>query len=303
MAIGEYSQFYRGKRIVNFSQGGQAEGGDVVYRLYQDYDSQESQGELFAELLAQVPPASIEALVIGPWSEAHDEGPTGYLDALIERRAEFGALKGLFVGDMTYEDCEISWIIQAAYNPLLAAYPQLESLRIRGSSNLELQAFDHAQLQELAIECGGLPSKIADALAGSKLPALRHLELWLGSDEYGFDGSLDTYQRLLASLQPGQLRYLGLRNASIADELAVWLAQQPWLATLQTLDLSLGTIGDVGAQALCESPHLGSIERIDLSHHYISPEWQAKLAALPCTVVLEEQAEEYEGERYVAVAE
>jgi len=303
VAIGEYSQFYRGKRIVNFSKGGQAEGGDVVYRLHQDYDSEESQGELFAELLAQVPADSLQALVIGPWSEAHDEGPTGYLDGLIARRAELGALKGLFVGDMTYEDCEISWIIQAAYNPLLAAYPQLESLRIRGSSNLELQAFDHAHLQELAIECGGLPSRIVDALAGSSLPALRHLELWLGSDDYGFDGDLGTYQRLLAKLEPGQLRYLGLRNASIADELAVWLAQQPWLGSLQTLDLSLGTIGDVGAQALCESPHLGSIERIDLSHHYISPEWQAKLAALPCTVVLEEHEEEDDGERYVAVAE
>lgn len=303
MAIGEYSQIYRGKRIVNFSMGDTPAGGDVVYRLHQDYDSAESQADLLGSLLSQVDPGTLKALVIGPWSEAHDEGPSGYLDLLIERRADLPALKGLFVGDMTYEDCEISWIIQTSYNALLAAYPALESLRIRGSSGLELQAFEHERLQELAIECGGLPSKIVDALAGSKLPALHHLELWLGDDNYGYDGDLATYQRLFTAIQPERLRYLGLRNASISDELAVWLAAQPWLGGLQTLDLSLGTIGDIGAQALFESPNLGGIERINLSHHYISPEWQAKLASLPCEVILDEHEDEDDGERYVAVAE
>lgn len=303
MTIGEYSQIYRGKRIVNFSMGDTPAGGEVVYRLTQDYDSAESQRELLDSLFAQVDPAGVDALVIGAWSEAHDEGPSGYLDALIERRDQLSALRGLFVGDMTYEDCEISWIIQTNYNPLLAAFPQLQSLRVRGSTQLELQAFRHESLQELAIECGGLPSQIVDAIAGSELPALTHLELWLGDDNYGFTGDLGTYQRLLAAIKPERLRYLGLRNAQISDELAVWLAQQPWLGSLQTLDLSLGTIGDIGAQALFESPILGAIERIDLSHHYISPEWQAKLGTLSCTVVLDDHEDEDDGDRYVAVAE
>lgn len=303
MTIGEYTQTYRGKPVVDFRMGDKASDGDVVYRLYQEYDSEESQSELLAHLFSQVAPGSIEALIIGPWSEAHDDGPEGYLNGLIARRDELSALRALFVGDMVCEDCEISWIIQCAYNPLLEAFPQLQSLRIRGSSSLQLQAFEHAHLQELAIECGGLPSTIVEAIAASKLPALRHLELWLGDENYGFDGDLSTYQRLLQAIGPERLDYLGLRDACISDELATWLATQPWLGSLKVLDLSLGTIGDIGAQALAESPHLGGIERIDLSHHYISAAWQQKLQALPCTVVLDDPEEEDDGERYVAVAE
>ncbi|WP_266158028.1 STM4015 family protein [Dyella silvatica] len=294
---------YRGKPVVDFAMGDVVKGGDVIYRLTQDYDSEESQRDLFDSLLAQIAPSSIEALIIGPWSEAHDQSPEGFLQALIERRAELSGLRALFVGDMTFEDCEISWIIQTSYNDLLAAYPRLESLRIRGSSQLSLQPFEHARLQELAIECGGLPSTIVDSIAASKLPALRNLELWLGDDNYGFDGDLATYQGLIEAIQPERLEYLGLRDASISDELAVWLATQTWLGSLRVLDLSLGTIGDVGAQALCEGVDLSRLERVDLSHHYISSEWQQRLKDRGYQVVLDDPSEEDEGERYVAVAE
>ena len=303
MTIGEYTQIYRGKKVVNFKMGDAPTPGDVAYRLTQEYDSEESQSELLEDFLNRVDPQSIEVLLIGPWSEAQETSPQEFLDGLIARRADLGGLKALFVGDMTFEDCEISWIIQASYNSLLAAFPNLESLRVRGSTQLELAPFEHANLQELAIECGGLPSSIVDAIAGSTLPALRQLELWLGADDYGFDGDVGVYQRLLSALGPQRLRYLGLRDSIISDDLAVWLAGEKWLGSLQTLDLSLGTIGDIGAQALCESAHLGGLERIDLSHHYISDAWQKKLRALPCTVVLDDPEKGGDDDRYVAVAE
>jgi hypothetical protein len=303
VTINDYTETYRGKPVVDFKMGDTAQGGEVVYRLSQDYDSEESQRDLFDSLLSQVNPASIETLIIGAWSEAHDGSPEDYLNVMIERRAELTGLKALFVGDMTYEDCEISWIIQTGYNDLLAAFPQLESLRIRGSSQLKLESFEHAGLQELAIECGGLPSAIVEAIAASKLPALRRLELWLGDDNYGFDGNLATYQKLLAAIQPERLEYLGLRDASIADELAAWVATQAWAGSLRELDFSLGTIGDAGAQALCEGVDLSRLERIDLSHHYISPEWQQRLQSRGYKVVLDDPEKADDGERYVAVAE
>jgi hypothetical protein len=303
MTIGEYAQIYRGKKVVDFKFGSAPSPGEVVYRLSQEYDSSESQAELLEDFFKRVDPKSVEALILGAWSEASANSPQEFVDGLIARRAELSGLKALFVGDMTYEDCEISWIIQTSYNEFLAAFPNLESLRIRGSTDLTLQPFEHAGLQELAIECGGLPNRIVDAIAGSKLPALRHLELWLGDENYGFDGDVSVYQRLLSAIGAQRLRYLGLRNSSISDDLAVWLAREEWLGSLQTLDLSLGTIGDAGARALSESRHLGGLERIDLSHHYISAEWQQKLRALPCTVVLDDPEKEDDGERYVAVAE
>jgi Leucine Rich repeat len=305
MTVNEYAELYRDQPVSEFRMGTKPAGGDVVYRLAQDYDSSESQAELLDSLLSQIDPISLRSLIIGAWSEAHDESPKGFLDRLIERRDELGALRALFVGDMTYEDCEISWIIQCGYNAVLDAFPMLQSLRIRGSSGLELKPFSHEFLEELTIECGGLPSAIVNGIAGSTLPALRRLELWLGDDNYGFDGGLDAYVKLLAAIKPERLEYLGLRNSQISDELAVYLAAQPWLGSLKTLDLSMGTIGDIGAQALFESPHLKGVETLDLSHHYISETWQTKLKSLPCKVVLDEpkDADEDDGDRYVAVAE
>jgi hypothetical protein len=305
MTVNDYAERYRDQTIAEFRMGAQAAGGDVAYRLTQDYDSEESQTELLDSLLSQIDPGTVRNLIIGAWSEAHDESPKGYLDRLIERRDELGALRGLFIGDMTYEDCEISWIIQCGYNALLDAFPMLQSLRIRGSTQLELKPFTHEFLEELVIECGGLPSAIVDAIAGSTLPALQRLELWLGDDNYGFDGDLKTYVKLLESIKPERLKYLGLRNAQITDDLAVHLAAQSWIGTLETLDLSMGTIGDIGAQALFESPHIKGLGTLDLSHHYISDAWQTKLKTLPCKVVLDEpkDAEEDDGDRYVSVAE
>jgi Leucine Rich repeat len=145
--------------------------------------------------------------------------------------------------------------------------------------------------------------QIVDAIAGSTLPALRRLELWLGDDNYGFDGDVRTYARMLDAIDASRLDYLGLRDAQISDDLAKHLAAQPWLGRLKTLDLSMGTIGDDGAQALCGSPYLAGMHTLDLSHHYIGAEWQAKLRALPCKVVLDDPQDEDDGARYVAVAE
>jgi Leucine Rich repeat len=307
MTVNQTQDRYLGKPVVEFRMGDTiADPASVrthVYRLAQDYDSAESQRELLDAFLAQVDAAAIETLIVGAWSEAHDESPQGYLDGLIERRAELPALRALFVGDMTYEDCEISWIIQTGYNALLDAFPRLRSLRIRGSSGLALAPFGHAALEELAIECGGLPAQIVDAIAGSTLPALRRLELWLGDDNYGFDGDVRSYARMLDTIDASRLDYLGLRDAQISDDLAKHLAAQPWLGKLKTLDLSMGTIGDEGARALCESPYLAGLESLDLSHHYIGTGWQAKLRALPCKVVLDDPQDEDDGARYVAVAE
>ncbi len=305
MTIYETTEHYLGKPVVEFSMGGKVDNPAATHRLHQDYDAEESQRDLLDSFLAQIAPTTLETLIVGAWSEASEQGPQSYLDSLIERRAELPALRALFIGDMTSEDCEISWIIQGDYSPLLATFSELRSLRIRGSTDLKLTSFGHDHLEELAIECGGLPSKITNAIADSRLPALRRLELWLGDDNYGFDGDIKTYARLLDKIDASRLEYLGLRNAQISDALAVHLAAQPWLGKLKTLDLSMGTIGDVGAQALCESPHITGLETLDLSHHYIGAEWQARLKMLPCKVVLNEpcDADDDDGDRYVAVSE
>ncbi|ANH68038.1 STM4015 family protein [Mitsuaria sp. 7] len=305
MTISERTETFFGKTVQDYEGGAVTGGPGVVHRLVLDYDDDRSLVALLDEYLAQVDPGQLEALILGRWNEPHDDGPDPVLDRLAELAPQLPRLKALFVGDMTYEECEISWIIQGTrYGHLLQAFPQLEVLRIRGATSLEWQPLTHANLRELTIESGGLPSEIAKALAESSFPALTHLELWLGTDGYGFDGDVALYRQVLATLRTPTLRVLGLRDSEIADDLAVWLAGESWVASLYTLDLSLGTIGDAGAKALLASPHVASLKRLDLSHHYISEPLQAQLrAAIPGVVLDDAQDSGDDDDRYVAVGE
>lgn len=299
MTVNEYAERFFDLPVVEFRSGDRVTRTDVVYRLTQDWNAKEGQRELLEELLAQVDPARLRALIIGRWGGDSDEPPAGYLQALIERRLP--GLRALFVGDMTSEDCEISWIRQGDYSGLIEAYPDLEVLRIRGKEDLKLPRREYRSLRELTIESGGLPSSIVEAIGDSSLPQLRKLELWLGADDYGFDGDLSTYQRLLGKIRPERLSYLGLRNSQIADELAVYLSGQEWLGCLDTLDLSMGTIGDEGAAALCESPHIRGVKVLDLRHHFISAPLVKRLQLLPLTLHIDGPQDIFA--RYVQVGE
>lgn len=303
MTISEHTETFFGRRVVDHSGGAVRLEAGTVHRLTLDYDDARSMAELLREYLGHIDKSQLEALVLGMWSEPHDSSPEEALDVLIEHAAALPKLKALFVGDMTYEECEISWIIQGDYGPLLQAFPKLEVLRIRGSTSLQLPPFEHAGLRELAIECGGLPREISEALAQSTLPALQHLELWLGSDQYGFDGDVALFASVVARLKTPALRYLGLRDSEIVDGLAAWLAGEAWVAGLETLDLSLGILSDKGAAALLASPHVKGLKRLDLSHHYVSPAMQQQLRAAIPGVVLDDAQEGDEDDRYVAVGE
>jgi hypothetical protein len=304
MTISEHTETFFGRTVQDYSGGEPAGGPGVVHRLALDYDDSRSLLALLDEYLSKVDPGRVEALVFGPWNEPHDNGPDEALDRLAERAPQLSNFKALFVGDMTYEECEISWIIQGTrYHHLLQAFPKLEALHIRGSTSLQLPPLTHAGLRELVIESGGLPLEIAQSLAESELPLLKHLELWLGSDDYGFEGDVALYRRVLQQLRTPSLRVLGLRDSQIADELAAWLAGEPWVASLDTLDLSLGTLGDEGARALLASPHVAKLKRLDLSHHYISPALQEQLRGAIPGVVLDDAQDPDGDDRYVAVGE
>jgi hypothetical protein len=278
---------------------------DIVYRLSRDYDGEQSMPEMIDEFLGKIDPSKLDALIIGMWSDDSSDSSAEVVEALLKHAGALHNLRALFVGDMTYEECEISWIVQSDLTPLIKAFPQLEEFKVRGANELVFEPFTHATLKKFTIESGGLPSSVAQAVAASSMPALCHLELWLGTEEYGFSGDLALYQDLVAKLRTPTLSYLGLRDSEIADELAVWLAGYELVGCLSTLDLSLGTLGDVGAQALFNSPYVLKLKNLVLEHHYISDEWQDKLKTLSIAVDLSDPQEldEDDEDRYVAVGE
>ena len=305
MTISEHTESFFGRSVVDYAsdQPVDAPPATTVYRLSLDYDAEQSMVELLQEFLSRVDTTQLQALVIGAWDEPHENDPSEVLDELARRAPDLPALEALFVGDITFEECEISWIVQAGYADLLSAFPRLKALRVRGSTSLEWPVVEHAHLRHLVIECGGLPREVSEAIGQSRLPALEHLELWIGTDEYGFDGDARHIADVVTRVRTTALRYLGLRDAEVADELAAWLAGEAWVASLDTLDLSLGTLGDTGAQALLASPHVRGVRRVDLSHHFIGEALQAQLRAAIPGVVLDDPQEDDDGYRYVAVGE
>ncbi len=303
MTISQETETFFDKPVALFVPGEALDISNTVYRLSLEYEDTKQMVDLIDEFFAQVDKSQLDAIIIGSWGEPHSDGVDDILAKLIAHAGELPALRALFIGDMTYEECEISWIIQGDYTPLINAFPKLEALRIRGSTELTIEPFTHLAMRSFTIECGGLPKEIAKALAASSMPNLIHLELWLGTEEYGFSGDAELYRQVLAALMTPNLQYLGLRDALIADDVAQMLATHEGISKLKTLDLSLGAIGDVGAEALCKSTYVPHLELLDLSHHYISEKWQNALKALPLKVILDDPEEEDDGYRYVAVGE
>lgn len=315
MTFVSHAQVFAGRPVVEVPADGPlpAMDGPVSWRFARwDWDERAGEGlseefrDAFEEFVAQAGPA-VESLVIGAWGyAAFNPAPIAQLCAAAPR---LPALRALFLGDMTSEECEVSWMKVGDVSPLLTAYPDLEVLRVRGGEDFRFSPVRHASLRELVVESGGLSREFVGAVLDSEFPALTDLELWLGVDDYGGDTTVEDLAPLLAGDRFPQLRRLGLRNAESADELAEALASAPVVRRLTRLDLSLGTLGDAGAAALLAGQPLTHLAELDLHHHFMSEQVaESVVTALPevrVDVSDPQEPDEYDGEsyRYTAVSE
>ena len=94
---------------------------------YDDYESGEKNALTLAqEVLADPDLPDLDELVIGCWGESYDNSVQSLLDEFTANADKLRHLKSLFIGDMDYEECEVSWIEQGNYETLLAALPGAE---------------------------------------------------------------------------------------------------------------------------------------------------------------------------------
>lgn len=314
MAIYEHITEFAGRRVEDWEPGnplGDPDG--VAYRLSISWDESEEElrwTDKFAQFLDDPASGRVAAIVVGPWEEPNmgdEQTASRIVEALASARDRLPHLEALFFGEIISEESEISWIGQTDMSPLFNAYPRLAHFAVRGGNGLRLGALQHDALRALVVEAGGLPREVVREVVAAQLPALRHLELWLGIDDYGGDTTLDDLAPILAGDLFTALEYLGLRDSEIADEIALAVAAAPILDRLAVLDLSLGTLTDTGAAALLASPAVRRLRKLDLHHHFCSPDMVARLAALPIEVDAgdPQEADEHGGEvyRYVAVGE
>lgn len=288
----------------------------VVYRLRIDYETAEEGtipggdknqnifDQVFDRFLQSPGVAETAALVIGDWGGA-GSGSTAevVIKALVRAKDKLPNLRALFIGDMVSEESEISWIQQTDLSPLWPAYPQLELLQIRGGTGLALPNMALPRLHTLIIQSGGLGGDVVRQVGAANLPELTHLELWLGSDNYGGDSTVNDLKPVLDGAVFPKLDHLGLRDCEYADALATALATAPILGRITVLDLSLGTLSDTGAGALLAAENLKRLRRLDLHYHYLSADMMAKLAGTGVAVELGEPHDGDDDDRYCAVSE
>ena len=271
------------------------------YHEYEDYEDGKTAETMVGEILADPEFQNIDKLIIGDWGGAYEDSCQAVLDAIADNADKFSHITSLFVGDMDYEECEISWIMQGDYSRIWEAMPQLKEITVKGSTDLKLGKIKHSNLESLTIICGGLGSDVIKEIEEAELPELKKLLLYIGSDNYGFDGDADTVRSLLANSDFPELEYLGIADSEIQDELTAVVLDCKYIDSITTLDLSCGTITDKGGELLLKKlPELKNLKKLDLSYNYLSDEMKEKLTAAAPAVEMDlsdsQEADEWDGE-------
>lgn len=305
---------WQGLPVVDWTPGSGPLSATTAYRIRLEWEEEDTWVDRFTLFLAEPGAEDVTTLVVGSWGALVDGEETlqSIVEALTGARERLPALTALFLGDIMSEECEVSWIPLADVSPLFHAYPKLEHFAVRGGMNdnqdLTLGVLKHAHLKSLSVQTGGLNASIVEEVSIAELPELESLELYLGTGNYG--GTV-TPADLHTILTQGhekwpKLRYLGLRDYDRADALAGALTAEggaPLLAHLDTLDLSLGTLGDEGVEVLAACPAIAALTKLDIHHHYASPESVAKLRALGIELDASDAQTEDRYGRFVAVSE
>ncbi|BCL29046.1 STM4015 family protein [Streptomyces aurantiacus] len=234
--------------------------------------------ETFDRFRAEVDISRVRALIVGIWDDPEDTDPSEVIEGLLAERDRLRSLRSLFLGDIKDIECHISRISQTDVTPLLTAFPLLEELGVRagwGTSlgetlTLDFPALRHDALRSLTVQSAGLPADVVRGVGASELPALEHLDLWLGATDYGADHEVADLESILSGARLPRLRHLALRNSELQDEVAAAVASAPVVARLDVLDLSDGALTDDGAIALLSGQPLTHLKKLDLHHNYLS---------------------------------
>lgn len=307
MTISEHLTEFAGFKVASWEPGQPlGDPATTIHRLAVEYDDEQTWTAKFRAFLELPGVEQQQGLVVGQWdAEAGTDGnPQEVVEALTGAHSRLPGLRVVFINDITYEENEVSWIPNGDLSPLLGAYPGLEHLGVRGGNDLSLGRLHLPELRTLVIQAGGLSREVVREVMSAELPSLEHLELFLGTENYGATSTAEDLSPVLDGQLFPRLKYLGLKNSDHQDQIAQIVAQAPVLNGLDTLDLSMGILTDEGAAALIGSPLVNQLKKLDVSFNWCSDEMVAKLEALPVEVDASDQQEAEDDDwRYVSLGE
>jgi len=210
---------------------------------------------------------------------------------------KFTNLKAVFIGAYEFEEYDY-WYEFPICNIglILKAYPKLELLQLRcGEENNDnpswryFTKFKHNHLKALILETKGLSREKVTQISSLELPELKHLELWLGNDNYDENTSTEYLTPILSGEIFPNLYYFGLRNCEYADEIANAVVNSPIINKIKILDISLGFLTDKGATALLNCAAINDLDILNLANNCLTKAMVDKLMQLDTEVVADNQ--------------
>lgn len=216
----------------------------IGWEMFSPIDEDDTCEDQLAAFLELDSARFVENLALGPVA-GEDELANGALADAIERVRPV-CLRKLYLGDTG------DWDISSTSTriPRSDSIQPLRELTLRGGQVHFTGEIELPALVSFTVESGSLVADDLKAIAAARWPALEHLEIWFGDPNYGASGGVADIAPILEARGLPKLRSLGLRNCPFADELVQALATAPVLAQLQSLDLSMGNLGDRGIAAM-----------------------------------------------------
>lgn len=256
-----------------------------------NYDEFENGVKLLDKILKDKHLTEYKQITIGCWDYEGDDC-SALVQGIIDNKDKFAHLEGLYWGDIDAEEQEISWIEQADLAPVLDIMPKLKYLKIKGTNSLRLGQTSRPELRSLEIISGGLPDNVVKDILASDFPNLEKLILYVGVDEYGFEGDLELFRALFSKERFPKLTYLGIVNSEEQDKIVEMFLQSDILPQLETMDISAGVLKDEGAQLLLDNmDKIAHLKFINMRYNYLSKDMKKQLQELPMKIDISETQE------------
>jgi uncharacterized protein (TIGR02996 family) len=237
-----------------------------------------------------------------------------HMEGLAEAISSAGPLPFLEVLDMSPDADHMdqpSWRRVGDISGIWAAAPHLKELHLNGAVGsddgdaIDLGEINAPHLEAFTYKSGGLDKSVAKTIGAAKLPKLKRLELYFGSEEYGNNGGVGDLKGILDGANLPALKTLGLKNSPWEENLITAVVNSKILPKLEVLDLSMGVLADKAATALeTNAGKLKHLKKLILDDNYFSDDAVKRLKkALPNAQIGEQKDDEEPEYRYTSIAE
>ena len=234
-----------------------------------------------------------------------------FVDTIVEAKDSLVNLKALRIGDecVTYNIKYLNSRINVCnIYPILAAYPKLKLLHIRGKMYQEdvfipdnkilaihniknklavsAKTFKHESLKTLVIDADGISDRNLAKLCNLDLPSLEYLEIWLNRGD-SHNINIESLAPILAGKYCQNLIYLAIRNSRNTNELIKAIVDSSIINSLKILEITNGNIRSDGVRALVESPAINKLHTLNVSGSGLNANTVEKLSQLNCQIITE----------------